>query len=362
MKSMWMLSAVAICGLLSGNLFGATINVPGDYASIQEAVDASNDGDEIIVGPGTYTSTQDGHVVDMKGKAVTLRSSDGAEVTIIDGENARRGIAMFNNETSETIIDGFTIANGNATPYDYDDDGDTGDDGSEWGGGIYCSGSSAIIRGCTITGNTGLAGAGVTIRGGTSQLLDCVIENNLATHTGWSNGRGGGVYFASNSNMTGTTIRNNTAFMGGGIFFAYGDSSHMRQCLIDGNTAENRGGGIAMLDAYPYYGHRACIISNNHSGSNGGGVCNRWPKNQCYGLILWDCVIEGNTTTGRGGGVYCDQHSNVDLYDCMVRNNSASWGGGLYVQEDPPYWYGDATVCRSFFCNNAPDHILGNYV
>tara|TARA_Y100000294_G_C8238804_1_gene209893 strand:+ start:92 stop:253 length:162 start_codon:yes stop_codon:yes gene_type:complete len=51
--------------------------------------------------PGTYTSTQDAHVVNMLGKAVTLRSvspsnADVVAATIIDGENSRRGIACFN--------------------------------------------------------------------------------------------------------------------------------------------------------------------------------------------------------------------------------------------------------------------------
>ena len=45
-----------------------------DFDNIQAAIDAASDGDEIIVMPGTYTSTQDGHVVNMLGKAVTLRS------------------------------------------------------------------------------------------------------------------------------------------------------------------------------------------------------------------------------------------------------------------------------------------------
>ena len=55
------------------------INVgPGD--SIQAAIVAAVDGDEIVVAPGTYFET-----INFIGKAVTLRSSGGAEVTTIDG-------------------------------------------------------------------------------------------------------------------------------------------------------------------------------------------------------------------------------------------------------------------------------------
>ena len=65
-----------------------------DFDNIQAAVDAASDGDEIVVMQGTYTSTQDGHVVNMLGKAVTLRSSDPSDsdvvaATIIDGKNTR---------------------------------------------------------------------------------------------------------------------------------------------------------------------------------------------------------------------------------------------------------------------------------
>ena len=69
-----------------------------DFASIQAAVDYASDGDEILVAPGVYTGDHPAHVVDLLGKAITLRSSDGPEVTIIDGEGLRRGIACFNGE------------------------------------------------------------------------------------------------------------------------------------------------------------------------------------------------------------------------------------------------------------------------
>ena len=47
------------------------------YCSIQIAIDNAVDTDEIIAAPGTYFET-----INFLGKAITLRSSDGAEVTM----------------------------------------------------------------------------------------------------------------------------------------------------------------------------------------------------------------------------------------------------------------------------------------
>jgi len=40
---------VALAGLLAMNASAATINVPGDYTTIQDAIDNASDGDTIIV-------------------------------------------------------------------------------------------------------------------------------------------------------------------------------------------------------------------------------------------------------------------------------------------------------------------------
>ena len=138
------LIAAAVLGL-AGSAMAETWTVdddgPADFDNIQAAVNAASDGDEIIVAPGTYTSTQDGHVVNMLGKAITLRSSQGADVTIIDGEGARRGIACFSGETAKTVIEGFTITNGLSVDHDYDGNGKY-DQWEDSGGGIHCYYSS----------------------------------------------------------------------------------------------------------------------------------------------------------------------------------------------------------------------------
>lgn len=57
---------------------GTTIRVPEDYPTISEAIEAASDGDEILVGPGTYDEWAD----DI-GKELTLRSSHGPGVTTL---------------------------------------------------------------------------------------------------------------------------------------------------------------------------------------------------------------------------------------------------------------------------------------
>jgi hypothetical protein len=95
---------------VAGTSLAATINVPADYATIQAAVNAASNGDEVIVAPGTYV----GKALNTLGKAITIKASGTPEVTIIDGEGARRVITCENNEGADTVIENFTITGDSA--------------------------------------------------------------------------------------------------------------------------------------------------------------------------------------------------------------------------------------------------------
>ncbi len=139
-------------------------------------------GDEIVVAPGIYTSGQNGHVVDFD-KNVVLRSSDGPQVTIIDGSNQRRCIARYHGHMFP-VVEGFTLRNGASPHWDnyypgYWHDG--------WGGAIYCISGAFTLRDCVVESNTAHRGGGVCLRFtpvNATTLINCRFIGNNAVFGG----------------------------------------------------------------------------------------------------------------------------------------------------------------------------------
>ncbi len=73
---------------------------PGNYTSIQEAIDNSTSGDTIFVYAGTYAQN-----VDTKLKKVSL-IGENRETTIIEGQTTDPVVRIGNSDTS---IEGFTL-------------------------------------------------------------------------------------------------------------------------------------------------------------------------------------------------------------------------------------------------------------
>src|SRR4030042_3272667 len=78
--------------------------VPSQHTPIQAAIDASTNGDQIEVTPGTYYEA-----IIFNGKAVRLYSSGGASVTTINGTGHYHVVQCVSDEDANTILEGFTI-------------------------------------------------------------------------------------------------------------------------------------------------------------------------------------------------------------------------------------------------------------
>ncbi len=251
------------------------INVPGDQPTIQAAIDAAMNGDEIVVAPATYFET-----INFNGKAITLRSSDPDDpdvvaATIIDGTGFFHVVQCVNGEGPDTVLDGFTITGGNAN-------GTFPDNG---GGGMYNSpGSSPTVINCTFSGNTANSrGGGMLNRNSSPTVTNCTFSGNSATS-------GGGMLNASGSpTVTNCTFSGNTAFSIGGGMYNDNSSPAVTDCTFSGNTAfainiATRGGGMANLGGNPTVTN--CTFTAN-SADQGGGMSNAISSPTVTNCVLW---------------------------------------------------------------------------
>ncbi len=218
---MKLIMSITVLTILSAAGMTATIYVPDDHSTIQEAIDASASGDTIIVRPGRYVGE-----ICFLGKAITLESEKGARRTIIDGGGVTHVfpvVLFYNGEGNDSVLDGFTITNGVT-------------DTSWIRGGIYCDHTSPVIKNNIITGNNTTSGGGCRLWGGSPILINNIITGNKGRY-------GGGLYIWnwSTPQLVNNTITGNTAEEWGGGMVCQA-SPVITNTIIWGNTAPQEPG------------------------------------------------------------------------------------------------------------------------
>jgi hypothetical protein len=293
------------------------LHVPGEYPTIQDAIDAAlMPGDVVVVADGTYTGPRNKNL-DFGGRPITVRSENGPNTCIIDCEGDGRGFIFQNGETADSVVDGLTIRNGHVA----------GD-----GGGVYCYYSSPTISNCTISGNT--------------------------TSAEGDSGFGGGVYCSSSSPLiTNCTITDNTSdYSGGGIFCMGNCSPTIANCVISENTVsygKGSGGGIACYD----YGSPTivnCTISHNTVRGPygpGGGIDYNGDGNP----TIINCTIMGNRSGGDVGGIGCSCRGNATITNCTIAGNTGTyWAGGIHSSFDT------TAITNCIVWGNVPNDVSGS--
>ncbi|KPA13587.1 PKD domain protein [Candidatus Magnetomorum sp. HK-1] len=267
------------------------------YTSIQDAIEKSWDFGEVIVKPGRYLET-----INFNGRIINVRAENKSEKPVIDGRLSGDSVVKFSqNETSDAVLDGFKIINGQATH----------------GGGIYISHASPQIRNCIIENNHAIEnGGGIYIDNALPQVSNCIIENNQV------NENGGGIYI-------------NHA------------SPQLHNCIIENNQAtENGGGTYISSESYPLIENS--LIQHNTSTVDGGGI---YCSDNSH-LILSTTEITNNIAQKNGGGiVWLGNHQNslckADLSKIKIDNNQSSTsGGGIFAK------WANVTINNSFITRN----------
>ena len=266
----FLLTALPGC-LAIHSVLAATIHVPADIATIQEAIDSATHEDEVVVATGTYFER-----IHFDGKNIVLRSIDPTDLdvvaaTVIDAS------ASWNDESSVVTFSG-------------------------------AEGTNCVLAGFTIqNGDTFLGGGIRGNRTGATIERNRIMQNEATS--------GGGIYDCDG------TIRNNRIFNNRAVF-AY----------VQGFSFDGEGGGLAKCDGSIYnnliydndgdyggafnYCHATIEFNTlySNSASYGKGFYN------CMAYIANNIIWEGgsNTIYGSGTPVYC-----------CIRNWSAGGTGNL---------------------------------
>jgi PKD repeat protein len=274
MKIKLLLSILVLTSISSG-AFSTIRTVPSSYATIQQAINSSANGDTVLVALGVYYEN-----LNLNGKNIMLCSNfvitgDTSYIsnTIIDGSHAGRVITIEQGENENCRIVGFTLQHGHAQGSNHV----AGD-----GGGILTAYSSPIIS-------------------------HCIIRNNIANHTG------GGINIHGYEHSGGAT-----------------NQTKVYNCTILNNTAGLAGGGIRGTNSDCEIIN--CIISGNSTTGGGGGGVHFYHKGK-----LINCLIVNNTATESAGGIYIDWGTffgsqGVFIIGSTIANNiGANYGGTNYV-------------------------------
>ncbi|UCC79645.1 MAG: right-handed parallel beta-helix repeat-containing protein [Candidatus Zixiibacteriota bacterium] len=313
------------------------INIPNDYPTIQQGIDASVNGDTVLVQPGTYYENINfnGHNIVLGSLFLTTGDTSYIGQTVIDGDSAGLTVSFASGEDHSTILKGLTVTNGYSLT----------------GGGINCSyNSNPAIMNNIITGNSAYNGAGIYCFQSEPAILDNLIRNNTAQST---YGLGGGIYCnESNSEIANNMIIENIGSgitcedsdpsisdnvisdnLGGGIVCKTGSHPVITNNIINNNTALGAGaygGGICCVSSYPTIDRNE--ISGNFAGEDGGGI---FCHHNCNPAITYN-IIRGNTAGTHGGGIHCGLGSSPLIKNNTIIENSASYGGGLLFSNTSP--------------------------
>lgn len=312
--------SVDMIGNVSGDII--YVNTTGDggaFTSIQDAIDASKDGDTLYVYSGTY----DEHV--LVNKSINLTGED-MDTTIIDGSGSGDVVRI----TADWVnITGFSVTGSGPTPHSY--------------AGITLD----YANYCNITNITAISndGSGVSLKHShDNKITDNTVSdnymygiylyyssgNNIINNKAINNRRGISLYSSGVNNIIGNSAFNN----GGGIHLEHSDGNK----VIGNNASSNGNDGICI-----WYADRNNIVGNTGSSNNWGGIqlwwangnniTNNYFMNNANGILIVrlsnDNLITNNDVLSNNE---CGIHLDSTRRNNIIGNTASYNSFGVYLE------------------------------
>lgn len=226
---------LTVCGIS----FAATINVPGDYTTIQRAINAANSGDTVSVAAGTYVEN-----ITMKDGVALIGA--GPNVCKIDGDDEGRTVTCTGCGSGGVRLEGFTITYGYAAVraggmYILNSTAVVADCIFSWnisqdyGGAMVNEDSTVSITGCTFSKNRSDCGGGILNRNSSVNISDCTFTSNISIDSG------GALRNTNNSSVqiARCNFTENSSTEAGGIYCESGTDVTITDCEFVRNFQSN---------------------------------------------------------------------------------------------------------------------------
>ena len=258
------------------------MDVPADFASISEAIEAAADGDTICVSAGIWTGT-----LDLDNRSLRIIGIDGSSFTTLDGDGAG---PVLQAEGGVLELAGFTITGGVV---------------ERAGGGLYLKEESALLRDLVIQGNEATSspsGVGIYARKCALELAQVDLIDNIAQDgsSGWGTG---GVFAQSQLLWSGGRVMGNQAGEG------------------------TQGGGIALTSITGTLENLEIVGNGDPSTvEEGGGI---WLSRS--DIDATNLVVSGNGAA-KGGGIFISDYGTLNVENCDIVGNEAGLAGAIYIE------------------------------